>query len=163
MWDCYELNPARSRRFARSMNLLVQKPGFSLDYLVSGFDWSQFSDGSKIVDMGGSHGHASLAVLEAYPRLEFIVQDLPDVISSLDEEIVSFNPNIRFEVHDFLQSQRTPADLYLLRWILHDWPDSYVMKILKNLTSTLRPGNKILINDSVMPKLGQTPWRWNGN
>ena len=34
------------------------------------------------IQLGGSNGHASIALAEAFPNLKFIVQDLPDTIES---------------------------------------------------------------------------------
>jgi hypothetical protein len=47
------------------------------------------------------------------------------------------------------------ADIYLLRWILHDWSDKYCIKILQNLIPALRKGTKIVINDICIPEPGQ--------
>lgn len=139
------------------MEALARKPGYSLSYLANGFDWSSLPDKATVVDVGGSHGHASLAIQRAHPHLNFVVQDLPNVIAEAKSQNIAHNDAIRFETHDFFEEQKTQADVYLLRWILHDWPDAHAIKILQNLRSQLRPGDKILINDSVMPKPGEVP------
>lgn len=73
--------------------------------------------------------------------------------------------------HDFFEPE--PADLlssshgklvFFLRMILHDWPDKYCIKILKNLVPALeKNGGTVLINDSVVPPMGtvnQVIERW---
>ena len=110
--------------------------------------------------MGGSQGHVSIAIATQHPELNFIVQDLPDVIEKarlpdrLEEAVKN---RIKFQAHDFLTEQTTQGDVFLLRWVLHDWPDLYVVRILRNLRPALRPGNKILVNDQVMPEPGSVP------
>lgn len=47
------------------------------------------------------------------------------------------------------------GDVFLLRWILHDWPDQYVVRILRNLRPVLRDGNKVVVNDQLMPGVGE--------
>lgn len=42
--------------------------------------------------------------------------------------------------------------------ILHDWPDEYCLKILKNTASAMNSGSKVLISDVVLPDKGATSW-----
>ena len=71
--------------------------------------------------------------------------------------------------HDFFEPE--PSDLssrsgnlvFFLRMILHDWPDKYCIKILKNLIPALKDGGIVLINESVVPPMGtvnQVIERW---
>ena len=43
------------------------------------------------------------------------------------------------------------ADIYLLRMILHDWPDDKPVEILKHLSKARKEGSRILIMDMVLP------------
>lgn len=64
--------------------------------------------------------------------------------------------------HDFLIEQRVKnADVYLFRWILHDWSDMYCIRILRNLIPALKAGLIIFINDNVLPESG-TLGSWQG-
>ena len=74
--------------------------------------------------------------------------------------------------HDFFDPE--PANLsssrsgngnlvFYLRMILHDWPDKYCVKILKNLVPALKDGSVVLVNESVVPPMGtvnQVIQRW---
>lgn len=58
--------------------------------------------------------------------------------------------------HDFLEVQPVHgADVYLLRWILHDWSDKYAIQILRNLTPALKKGARVVVNDVCLPAPGQ--------
>lgn len=58
--------------------------------------------------------------------------------------------------YDFFAPQPVKgAELYLYRWILHDWPDKYCIKILQALRPALKHGAKVLINDVCIPQPGQ--------
>lgn len=46
------------------------------------------------------------------------------------------------------------ADVFYLRHILHDWPDSHAVLILKALVPSMRSGARILVSDSVIPPPG---------
>jgi 6-hydroxytryprostatin B O-methyltransferase len=67
---------------------------------------------------------------------------------------------ITFQGHDFMQKQPVQgADLYLLRTVLHDWSDAQAAKIVRNVVDAMgdRPGSKMLIMDTVLPKPGSVP------
>jgi O-methyltransferase domain len=58
--------------------------------------------------------------------------------------------------HDFLTTQPVKgAEIYLFRWIFHDWSDKYCTKILQSLIPALKKGAKIIINDICIPQSGQ--------
>jgi len=41
------------------------------------------------------------------------------------------------------------ADIYILKWILHDWPDVESVAILKALVPALKPGARVVFIDYV--------------
>lgn len=44
------------------------------------------------------------------------------------------------------------AKVYLIRQVLHDWPDKECRTILSNLAAAMRPGySRILINEMIVP------------
>lgn len=107
--------------------------------------------------MGGATGFVSAAIAQRYPWLRFIVQDLPLMIkncesgrSHIPKELL---PRIQFQAHNFFTPQPVKgAAVYLFRWILHNWSDKYVVKILENLIPGLEPGSRIVINDICLPE-----------
>ena len=158
MWAHHDKHPHLAKRFANSMRAFSSNPGHSPVHLATGYPWSDIPPASTIVEIGGSEGHVSAAIAQKHQHLKFVVQDLPAVIETatlpndVDEGV---RGRVRYEVHDFLTDQTTQGEVFLMRWILHDWPDQYVVKILKHLMPALRPGNKILVNDQLMPEPGQ--------
>lgn len=87
-----------------------------------------------------------------YPKLKFVVQDVPEnkikFESSLPPDLAS---RISFQVHDFFTPQPISADVYFLKFILHDWPNKDAAKILQNLLSNFKPGARILLCENVLP------------
>ena len=112
-----------------------------------------------VVDVGGGHGPVSIDLDQRFPRLSFIVQDLPDVVASRpsipDPDMASRN---RFAVYDFLTEQPVKgADVYFFRAIFHNWPRSYCVQILRNQIPTLRDGARLVINEGLLPKPKSLP------
>lgn len=140
------------------MRAFSSSSGHSPTQLATGYPWSDIPPSSTIVEIGGSEGHVSAAIAKTHPHLTFVVQDLPRVIETatlpndVDEGV---RKRMRFEAHDFLTDQTTQGEVFLMRWILHDWSDKYVVKILRHLRPALRPGNKIIVNDQLMPEPGK--------
>lgn len=106
--------------------------------------------------VGGSNGFVSLRLASAFPDLHFTVQDLKDVVASGASSIPpDLEGRIKLMPHDFLTEQSIKgADVYLFRWILHNWSDLYCIRILRNLIPALKRGAMILVNDNVLPEPG---------
>jgi len=106
--------------------------------------------------VGGANGFASSAISDAYPSLKLIVQDI-DVTDDMKTE--HKRPNIQFMKHDFFTPQVVKdADVYVYRWIFHNWQDEQSIQILRAAIPALKPGAKILINDGCLPVPGTGHW-----
>ena len=125
-------------------------PSNSPQHLINSFPWASLGAGT-VVDVGGSDGYISIELAHAFPELHFLVQDLPNIVANMvpPPELAG---RVEFLGHDFFTEQYIKdADVYLFRWVLHDWPDDYMIKILRHLIPALKPGARIIINDNVGP------------
>ena len=160
MWEYYASHPTRGKRFATAMGAFTSFPGNALSYLVTGYPWETLEEKATIVDVGGSEGHVSYAIAAAHPKLKFVVQDLPEVMQAVQTAKIangSLDERVEFAPYDFLTPQTRKGDVYLFRWVLHDWPDPYVVKILRNQIPMLVKGAKIVINEQLLPEPGSLP------
>jgi 6-hydroxytryprostatin B O-methyltransferase len=154
-------HPERAAQFAAFMkyNWSVQQP---LQPLIDNFDWAALG-AQHIVDVGGGMGHASIALAKAFPDLTFTVQDFEKVVKTGERmflEETQDQPELRnrvsFMAHDAFENQPIKgAGVYLLRSVLHDWPDDNCVAILQSLVPALKKGVTVLINDYVMPGPGE--------
>ncbi len=150
-------DPVRGPRFARTMQALTAREGYDIKHAVAGFDWARLGRG-LVVDVGGSYGHASIAIAEVAPELKLVVQDLPQIISQAKTDLPEkMKERVSFMAHDFFTPQPIEADVYFLRFILHDYPDKYAALILQNLVPVLKNGSRLIIVDSVLPPPGVAP------
>lgn len=159
-FDHLSLDPAKTAEFAGYMRNVTTSAGVDIKHLVEGYPWADLGAG-LVVDVGGSTGNAAIALAQSFPNLSFIVQDLPNnakvgleaAEATLPDSILS---RIKFQGHDFMHLQPvTSGNLYLLRMILHDWPDHLAVLILKNLMPVLSQGTKLLIMDTILPAPGR--------
>jgi hypothetical protein len=54
-------------------------------------------------------------------------------------------------VHDFFTEQpQKNADVYILRWILHNWSDKEAIQILRSIRTAASPKSKLLVFEKAM-------------
>ncbi|KAI9695582.1 MAG: hypothetical protein M1820_008507 [Bogoriella megaspora] len=106
---------------------------------------------ATIVDIGGGYGQTSCAIAKEFPKLKFVVQDLPDVIA---EGKATCPPDLQdrvaFQEHDFFEPQPIhDADIYMFKAIIHDWADEPAAKLLRSVALAMKPEARILLVDGV--------------
>ncbi|EON68389.1 hypothetical protein W97_07647 [Coniosporium apollinis CBS 100218] len=158
MFEYLSRHKDRAERFAGTMGAMTATEGYNVSHLVNGFAWDEIGHGT-VVDVGGSIGHASIAIAEKATGLRFIVQDLPEIVAQGEASLPgSMKARISFMAHDFFTPQPVKcADVYLLRFILHDYPDRYAVKILENLVPALKDGARLIVMDGVLPEPNTLP------
>lgn len=159
-------NPNRFRleRFGKAMagTGSWEAPGA----VLHGFDWGALPQGSVVVDVGGGIGSTSMLLASAYAELDgedggglrFVIQDRPVVVemgkkawSAKCPELLESGA-VQFQVHDFFRPQPvTDAAVFLLRVVLHDWPDAFAQRILLRLREAAAPHTRLLLADFVLP------------
>ncbi len=132
--------------------------------LRDGYNWSKFGAG-KIVDVGGGSGHVSIYLAKQFPSLSFTVQDeSPSMFASgqpllLAADDPSLRTRITYSQHNFFHPQPIHgASAYFIRQCIHNWPDAEAIRILRAFVPALEnsvAGTPLLINDTVLPELGQ--------
>ncbi|OAX79641.1 hypothetical protein ACJ72_06036 [Emergomyces africanus] len=101
---------------------------------------------ATVVDLGGSAGHDAVVLARNFPDLNIIVQDLPKVKPVFEAELPSdVKTRVSFIAHNFFQPQPVEADIYIIKLILHDWPDLEAAKILRALVPALKPGARVIL------------------
>lgn len=145
-------DPERAKRFANAMNFFGMKSGFEPKHIVDSYDWATIDTG-LLVDVGGSDGSLSIAIAERFPKIRCVVQDLSEVVMSAEVPPALAN-RVQFIAHDLFKEQKLSADVYVLRWVLHNWSDKYSIKIVRNLIPALKHGAKVLIVEACLPEPG---------
>ncbi|KAJ7143712.1 hypothetical protein C8R44DRAFT_845906 [Mycena epipterygia] len=161
-----DANPNRFRleRFGKAMagTGSWEAPGA----VLNGFDWEALPRGSVVVDVGGGIGSTSMLLASAYAEadadggggLRFVIQDRPVVVEMGEKAWRAKCPEllesgaVRFQVHDFFTPQPVvDAAVFLLRVVLHDWPDAFAQRILLRLREAAAPHTRLVLADFVLP------------
>jgi len=158
-FDDLQADAAMADRFQGALRFFTATvPGHSPQLLAENYPWRDLAPGSVVVDVGGGDGSIARVIADLCPATKFVVQDQSRVIE-VARQATDIPSNIEFQVHDFFEPQPIHgAQVYLLRWILHDWPDNYAIRILKALIPGLQHGASVVINDYVGPgQAGKLP------
>ena len=100
----------------------------------------------------------STALVQKFPSLQCIVQDLPGTIAQAETSTNMEMSHVQFMAHDFFEDQPIRgAAVYLLRQVLHDWSDHYAVKILRKLVAASDDNSVILVMEQIMPEPGSEP------
>lgn len=146
--------------------------------ILAGFDFASLPPGSTVVDVGGGVGTASLPILRACPQLKLVVQDTEEVVRVAPGFWEKQYPEaleagrVSFQVQSFFDAQPSPSfspsgekgeggkeqeqeleqgpAAFLLRMIMHNWPDAHCEKILGRLRAAAGAGTRLVLVDSVL-------------
>jgi len=108
------------------------------------------------MDIGGAGGDVVRAMMRANPELDGGVFDLPHIVPAAEEAAKAEGLDGRFTAvgGDFFESVPA-ADLYVLKYILHDWDDASCVRILRNCRESLVAGGRIAVIDLLVGEIGQ--------
>ena len=145
VWAHRAAHPERSRSFDKLMTSLTAEVA---DAVATGY---AFHPGSHVVDVGGGQGSLLAAVLRRHSSLTGTVFDQPHVVASSAPEGLE----LRWSAvgGSFFESV-PPADCFLLKSVLHDWPDEECVAILRRCAASLRPGGVVLLVEIVLDRPG---------
>jgi hypothetical protein len=108
------------------------------------------------LDVGGANGNLVRAMMRANPELRGGVLDLPHIVPDAEEAARADGLGGRFTVvpGDFFDKV-PPADMYLLKFILHDWDDESSVRILRNCRASLEESGRVIVVDMFVGEAGQ--------
>ena len=134
-------DPARADAFNRAMtaNTWWVAEAFALLPALQGC--------RHIVDVGGGHGVLMIALLRRHPSLRGTVFDLEHAAAGARQAIENAGVADRaaFVAGDFFDSVPSDADTYVLKSVLHDWPDERCAAILACCRAAVSSGARLFV------------------
>ncbi|PKF75767.1 methyltransferase, partial [Chryseobacterium sp. PMSZPI] len=150
LWDYYKKYPELAANFGRGMTGLS---GMELQGIIQTYDFTPYK---TIVDIGGGNGIMMYAILNSSSESSGIIFDEAHVIEKTIQ-LIPENLKARCSVAtgSFFDKVPEGADLYTMKWIIHDWNDEECIKILKVCYDAMPKGATLLIIDAVIPDESQ--------
>ena len=150
-WDYLNANPKEMENFGEAMK------SNSLSTLRGVLENCDFNGVEKVADIGGGFGHLAVALLEKYPTLQAAVVDVPDLIPVAKERFPVKDPavanRLKYVGGDMFDSV-PPANVYIMKHIIHDWEDEKCIKLLENCHRSMQGEGRVICVDSVLPRMG---------
>ena len=126
--------------------VMTQGVAFTSPALLAAYDFSRLE---RLVDVGGGEGALLRDILSATPGLRGVLFDLPQVVLGAGEVL---NGDLRARCQivagDFFHSVPEGADAYIMKGVIHDWPDEDAARILGNTRrAILKDGTLLLVEN----------------
>jgi hypothetical protein len=114
-------------------------------------DAYSFGELHSIVDVGGGHGLFLATILARNPHLKGTLYEVPHVVAGAkDGPLKPVMERCTLASGDMFSLVPTGADAYIMKHIIHDWPDEVCIKILKACRKGVNPGGKLLVVEMVI-------------
>lgn len=132
--------------FDRAMTSISRKLGANI-----GENHSLLFNGKNVIaDIGGGSGALVQQLVEKIPSITNAI-----VLDIVKPDNFTTNKNVEFQYHSFFDELCTETlsyipDVYILKYILHDWGDDDCIKILEKLSQLKKP---IYIIESIIPEI----------
>ena len=146
VWTHRERNPTENAIFNDNMASLTSMVARSV---ADAYDFSGLAD---VVDVGGGQGALLAAVLERHAHLTGTVFDLPQAVATQPPS-PALAPRWSAISGSFFE-EVPPADAYLLKSVLHDWPDDRCVDILRTLRRSVHDDGVVLLVEMVLGRPG---------
>lgn len=118
--------------------------------VTSVYDFTRYG---TIVDVAGGHGRLLAGVLATTPNSRGVLFDQPHVVADAGPLLRNHDVADRVQIVEgsFFVTVPAGGDLYLLKHIIHDWPDDKAVEILKNVRAATGDGARLILVESVIP------------
>ncbi|ABP60603.1 methyltransferase [Enterobacter sp. 638] len=126
------------------------------EVLVECYD---FPEGATVVDIAGGFGNLLLNVLRRNPSLNGILFDQENVLAGNRLHLLGDDTRWTTVAGSFFEAC-PQADIYLLKYILMDWPDAQASKILQTCRKSMKPNSRLLILEPVIKDNNNEPGRY---
>ena len=145
-------NPEQARIFDEGMTSTSQQ---SAPAILAVYD---FSGIKKLVDVGGGQGFMIASILKAYPQMNGVLFDLPNVVAGAAPILEAQGVSDRCACigGNFLESVPEGGDLYFMQAILHGMKDEQCIQLLQNVRESMHENGTLLQVDFVIPS-GNVP------
>jgi hypothetical protein len=146
-FDWIESQPELSEVFNLAMTNLSQ---MAVGAVTAAYDFARYR---TVVDVAGGHGRLLAGILAATPTATGVLFDLPHVVAGAESLLSKHRvaERVRIVEGSFFDAVPEGADLYVLKNIIHDWPDDKAQQILKTLRAATRTGTTVLLVECVIP------------
>jgi hypothetical protein len=132
-FEWFDAHPDEGRRFASGLGGLTRAEA---QMIIAAYP---FPETGTVCDVAGGAGVLLGEILKSRPGLRGVLVEAPLVLAEAATYLASIGLADRVEIveGDLFGEIHAAADIYLLKWILHDWDNATCERIIKNVASTM--------------------------
>ncbi|MFF3646543.1 methyltransferase [Streptomyces sp. NPDC002564] len=118
--------------------------------LLAAYDFARYA---TVVDFCGGRGDLLAGILNKTPSARGILSDPRVGTNGAGAFLAEQGVSGRCTIADGGLFDAVPegGDAYLLKHILHDWPEPQALEILRNVRKAMNPGGRLLVMEMVIP------------
>jgi DNA-binding HxlR family transcriptional regulator len=111
-----------------------------------------FSASRNVVDLGGGLGTLIVELLSAWPNLRGTLFDRLHVIEQARDRLggTQFAERVDLCAGDFTESVPEGRDTYVLKHVVHNWPDDVAVQVLRNCVDAMTPDGRVLVVEGIL-------------
>ncbi|KAJ5603243.1 hypothetical protein N7537_006199 [Penicillium hordei] len=166
MYDWHATHPEKGERFRRAMKGVSKSLDPANSLLLEWFTRGTLSKDSKVVEIGGMYGFASVTLAPQAPDLSFEIRCDSEAFLSRGKALLAPGSNARVSfthVDSLLYppniGDASPVSVFLIRNLLWNWADDDAVRLLRSFLPTLKSSlsARILVTDGVSPLPNEFP------
>jgi sulfur carrier protein ThiS len=146
-FDYLRREPELAEAFNRAM---AETTEMTVASLMAAYSFDPYP---TVVDVGGGVGQLLAAILAATPTARGILYDLPHAVVQAQPLLRQHGiaDRVRVVQGSFFDSVPAGGDIYVLKNVLHDWPEDQAVEILRNVHAAAGIGTTIVLIEFVIP------------
>jgi C-methyltransferase len=140
-FDYFAMEPEVADLFNQTMTTFAH---MTVTTVVASYDFRAYR---TIVDVGGGQGRLLAAILAGAPASRGVLFDLPRAVATAPSLLREHNVADRVHIAEgsFFDSVPAGGDAYVLKNIIHNWPDEKALQILRNVRKAAGPRTTVLL------------------
>ena len=146
VFEYFARNPDEAAVFNGAMTALssIEAGGVADAYDFSGIH--------SITDVAGGVGLLLATILNRNPHLKGTLYEMGHVLEAARQgPLAALANRCSLIAGNMFESIPPGSDAYMMKYIIHDWPDDICIKILGSCRAGVNPGGKLLVIDHVVP------------
>ncbi|HEX3693156.1 MAG TPA: methyltransferase [Solirubrobacteraceae bacterium] len=143
VWEYFAEHPEEGARFGEAMRALT---AIDLGALARAYPWPRQG---TVCDVAGGIGTLLAAILRRRSDLQGVLVDAPEVLAEAGPFLRSAGvaERVQCRAGDLFGEIDATAEVYVLKWILHDWSDERCLSILGKVRAAMRRGARLVAID----------------
>ncbi|CAK7222049.1 hypothetical protein SBRCBS47491_004736 [Sporothrix bragantina] len=122
--------------------------------LLLDYPWGELGS-ARVIDVGCGPADSGFDILQKYPKLTWVLQDLPhmiELVKTLVPPVLADrvkSGDISFQVQDYFEPNPARGDVWYLRGVIREYDDADALKVLENVVAAMREtkGARLVLNE----------------